>query len=121
LPEDQAVIRYQASIHNGPANAARHCYRSALLACKVTYTEAMRIVLTHEFGQIDSAKQEERLEARMDLHNDRVGLEIGTRSKGASEADLRDGVMKALLTGQLRIIDPVRKDLVPTKSLVPST
>lgn len=121
LPEDVAAARVKASIHNGPADAARHAYWSALLASKLSYTEAMRVVFTHEFRQIDSGVPQDKLEARMDLHNDRVGLEIGTRMKGASDLDLRDEVMKALLAGQLRFIDDKTKTLAPTKSLVPST
>lgn len=120
LPEAEAAARYQASIHNGPADAARHCYWSALLASKLAYNDAMRVVFTHEFGQIDSAEAGERLEARMDLHNDRVGLEIGTRNKGAGDADLTVMVLQALFTGQLRFIDAKTGTLVPTKSLVPS-
>lgn len=121
LPEDVARDRVKASIHNGPADAARHCYWSALLASKLTYTEAMRVVFTHEFRQIDSGVAQDKLEARMDLHNDRVGLEIGTRRKGASDLDLRDEVMDALLHGKLVFIDAKTGTLVPTKSLVPST
>ena len=120
LPADQVEARYRASIHNGPADAARHCYWSALLASKLTYNEAMRVVFTHEFNQIDSGVAQDQLEARMDLHNDRIGLEIGTRNKGASDIDLRDAVMKALFSGQLRFIDPKASTLVPTRSLVPS-
>jgi hypothetical protein len=120
LPADQVKARFQASVHNGPADAARHCYWSALLASKLTYNEAMRVVFTHEFDQIDSGVAQDKLEARMDLHNDRAGLEIGIRNKGASDLTLRDEVMKALFSGQLRCIDPKTSTLVPTRSLVPS-
>lgn len=120
LPEAEATARFQASIHNGPADAARHCYWSALLASKLAYNEAMRVVFTHEFGQIDSPEAGERLQAQMDLHNDRVGLEIGTRNKGASDPDLASLVLQALLSGQLRFIDAKTGTLVPTRSLVPS-
>jgi hypothetical protein len=61
-----------------------------------------------------------QLEARMDLHNNRVGLEIGTRMKGAADLDMRDAVLKALFTGHLRIINRNTRELVPTKSLQPS-
>lgn len=120
LPEDQAEARFRASIHNGPADAARHCYWSALLASKLSYNEAMRVVFTHEFHQIDSDKPQDRLEAQMDLHNDRVGLDIGGRNKGASEVDLNVAVLKALFSGQLRHIDRKTGTLAPTKSLQPS-
>lgn len=119
-PEAVMEARYRASIHNGPADAARHCYWSALLASRLTYNEAMRVVFTHEFRQIDSPEADQRLEAEMDLHNDRVGLEIGTRRKAASTPDLQEEVLKALLSGQLRFIDARTRALVPTRSLVPS-
>lgn len=119
LPEDVVAARVKASIRNGPADAARHCYWSALLASTLTYNEAMRVVFTHEFRQIDSTEAQDKLEARMDLHNDRVGLEIGTRRRGASNLDLREEVMIALLHGKLVVIDPATKALVPTRSLVP--
>ncbi len=120
LPENEAKARFKASIHNGPADAARHCYWSALLASKLSYNEAMRVVFTHEDEQISSSDAKQRMEARMDLHNDRVGLEIGTRMKGAGDLDLREAVMKALLHGQLVFLDERSLTLVPTRSLQPS-
>jgi hypothetical protein len=56
----------------------------------------------------------------MDLHNDRIGLEIGTRMKGATEVDLQAEVLRALFGGQLLVIDKATKALVPTRSLAPA-
>lgn len=120
LPQDQAEARFKASNRNGPADAARHCYWSALLASKLSHNEAMRVVFTHEFDQIEASEALERLAAQMDLHNDRVGLDIGGRNKGASDVDLTVAVLQALFSGQLRQIDVKTGTLVPTKSLQPS-
>jgi hypothetical protein len=121
LPKDAAKARYKASVHNGPADAARHCYWSALLASKLSHNEAMRIVFSHEFGAIERNDANERLEVQMDLHNNRVGLAIGGRAKGAANHELQDAVMKALISGRLRHIDVKARVLAPTKSLMPST
>lgn len=118
LPEADRPAARGASIHNGPADAARHCYWSALLASQLTYNEAMRVVFTHEFDAIDSGKAQDKLEARMDIHNDRIGLEIGTRMKGATKAQLQAACMDALTNGKLVVIDK-RGSLVPTRSLQP--
>lgn len=107
------------SIHNGPADAARHCYWSALLASKLPYNDAMRVVVTHEFGALESGKAQDKIEARMDLHNDRVGLEIGTRNKGATDTQLQDQCLEALFGGKLLVIDPTTSNLIPSKSLAP--
>ncbi|MBX6376689.1 MAG: hypothetical protein IRZ13_20985 [Acetobacteraceae bacterium] len=53
----------------------------------------------------------------MDIENDRVGLEIGTRMKGASEVDLQMEVLKALFSGKLVYIDKKTNRLAPTRSL----
>lgn len=107
------------SIHNGPADAARHCYWSALLASKLAYNDAMRVVVTHEFGAMESGKAQDKLEVRMDLHNDRVGLEIGTSMKDASDTQLQDKCLEALFGGRLLVIDPKTSTLIPSKSLAP--
>jgi hypothetical protein len=117
LPEDQQEARFRASLRDGPADAARHCYWSALLSSKLAYNDAMRVVFTHEFDDMDSGEVDRQLAARMDLHNDRVGLEIGTRMKGAGDVDLEVEVLKALFAGRLVHIDRATKSLVPTKSL----
>lgn len=117
LPEAEQERRFRASLRDGPADAARHCYWSALLASKLAYNDAMRVVFTHEFDDLDSGDADRQLAARMDLQNDRVGLEIGTRMKGASEVDLQTEVLKALFSGRLVFIDKASKSLAPTRSL----
>lgn len=110
-----------ASRNNGPADAVRHCYWSALLASKLAYNDAQRVVVDHEAVSVNSSKEAERLAADMDLHNDEVGLGIGALAQGASNEALQEAVLKALFSGRLRFIDPKTGKLVATKSLQPST
>lgn len=117
VPEEEQERRFRASLRDGPADAARHCYWSALLASKLAYNDAMRVVFTHEFDDLDSGEADRQLAARMDIANDRVGLEIGTRMKGASEVDLQMEVLKALFSGKLVYIDKKTNRLAPTRSL----
>lgn len=120
VAEPLRVAAFQAARRDGPADAARHCYWSARLASKLAYNDAMRAVFTHEFHSIESGKADEKLAARMDIHNDRVGLEIGVSMKGATDQQLQDATLKALFDGQLRVINRKTGALEPTKSLAPS-
>ncbi|MBX6376690.1 MAG: hypothetical protein IRZ13_20990 [Acetobacteraceae bacterium] len=40
VPEAEQERRFRASLRDGPADAARHCYWSALLASKLAYNDA---------------------------------------------------------------------------------
>ncbi|MBR0647458.1 DUF6973 domain-containing protein [Plastoroseomonas hellenica] len=121
LPEAQKEERAEASRNNGPADAVRHGYWSALLSSKLSYNDAMRVVFAHEADQIRSEDPLVKLASTMDLHNNQVGLDIGALAKGAANEVLREAVLKALFEGRLRFIEPKTGKLVPTKSLQPSS
>jgi len=102
-----------ASRNEGPADALRHCYLSAMLGRDIGYEDALLVLASHEMND-----QWGTPASRMDLYNNAVGLEIGVRMKSASDADLQEATMNAFLQGRLRIVDKANGNvLVPTKSL----
>ena len=97
----------------GPADALRHCFLSAMLARDLGYTDAMDVLVAHEMNDDWGSPA-----SRMDLFNNAVGLELGTRMKAASDVDLQVASMDAFLQGRLRVLDHNDGDkLVPTRSL----
>lgn len=90
--------RFGRNGHNDAADAFRHCFWSALLARELGFQAALRFTNAHE-----AYPQNPLGEKRMDVHNNRVGLNIG-RAKGTNQAiSLR--CMAALRSGQLKIIE----------------
>ncbi len=111
-PQAEAVA-YASRAQEGPADALRHCYLAAMLARDIGYTDAMDVLVAHEMNADWGTPA-----SRMDLHNNAVGLEIGTRMKAASDADLQVATLDAFLQGRLRVLDHNDGDkLVPTRSL----
>ncbi|WP_198370541.1 DUF6973 domain-containing protein [Roseomonas rosulenta] len=103
----------RASRNDGPADALRHCYLSAMLARDIGYSDALEVLIAHEMNAAWGSPS-----SQMDLHNNAVGLEIGVRLKSASDNDLKDAVMGAFLQGRLRVLDKANGNKpVPTHSL----
>ena len=123
LSQDQADSVAEISRNDGPADALRHCYWSALLASQLAYNDAMRVVMTHEFGRTEGS-----LASKMDIHNNSVGLRIGVankRTQGASpegiatnEGNIREAVMNAFLNAQLYVLSKDKSRLEPSRSLL---
>ena len=102
-----------ASRNEGPADALRHCFLAAMLARDIGYTDAMDVLVAHEMNAAWGSPA-----SQMDLFNNAVGLEIGTRMKVASDVDLQAATLDAFLQGRLRVLDHNDGDkLVPTRSL----
>lgn len=113
MSEEEAGATALASRNEGPADALRHCFLAAMLARDIGYTDAMEVLVAHEMNAAWGTPA-----SLMDLHNNAVGLEIGTRMKAASDVDLQVATMDAFLQGRLRVLDHADGDkLVPTRSL----
>lgn len=113
LPPDQAEAVARASRNDGPADALRHCFLSAMLARDLGYADALEVLVAHEMNADLGSPA-----SLMDLHNNAVGLEIGVRMKGASDLDLQVATTDAFLQGRLRVLDKANGNrLAPTKSL----
>ena len=107
------AIAYASRAQEGPADALRHCFLAAMLARDIGYTDAMNVLVAHEMNADWGSPA-----SRMDLFNNAVGLELGTRLKAASDVDLQVATMDAFLQGRLRVLDHANGDrLVPTRSL----
>lgn len=84
--------------HNGPADAFRHCYWSALLARDIGPDNAKSFTDAHEaYGDNPAG------EKAMDLHNNSVGIAIGRANPGASDAVLIGQCMLAVGDGRLQL------------------
>ena len=117
---------FWGAIRGGPADAARHCFWSARLASKLGYNDALLLVTTHEMTTLedpkvtDPAKKARNvLESAMDMANNAVGLQIGTKSANASDDELKKALLEALDTVQLLVLDKQSGGLVPSRSIVP--
>ncbi|MBR0682514.1 hypothetical protein GXW74_18630 [Roseomonas eburnea] len=113
MDEEEAEETASASRNAGPADALRHCYLSAMLGRDLGYEDALLVLTTHEMNAEWGSPA-----SRMDLFNNAIGIEIGVRSKTASDGDLQEATMNAFLQGRLRVVDKANGNvLVPTKSL----
>jgi len=84
-------------LHNGPADAFRHCYWSSLLARDIGPENALTFTSAHEaYGDNPEG------EKTMDLHNNSVGVSIGRRNPAATDAVLVGECINALNNGQLQ-------------------
>ena len=111
--DDAENIALASRNAEGPADALRHCFLAAMLARDLGYTDAMDVLVAHEMNAAWGSPA-----SQMDLVNNAVGLEIGTRMKAASDVDLQVAALDAFLQGRLRVLDHNDGDkLVPTRSL----
>jgi len=84
--------------HNGPADAFRHCYWSALLARDIGPDNALSFTNAHEAYGSNPAG-----EKAMDLHNNGVGVGIGGANPSATDDDLIQACRDAIDAGQLQL------------------
>ena len=86
-------------LHNGPGDAFRHCYWSALLARDIGPDNAQTFTDAHEaYGDNPAG------EKAMDLHNNGVGISIGRANQGATDGVLVGACINALNSGQLQLV-----------------
>ena len=79
-------------IHNGPADAFRHCYWSCLMSKEIGEEQSKKIGDIHE----ECASNQDPAEASMDLHNNAKGREI------AKNGDCEKGCKESLKKGELQ-------------------
>lgn len=87
--------------HNGNGDAFRHCYASALLARDIGPANARTFTNAHEAYSANPPG-----ERAMDLHNNAVGIRIGTHREGTSDATLSQLCMAAFAAGELMTVPP---------------
>ncbi|MCC7564815.1 MAG: DUF4157 domain-containing protein [Methanomicrobiaceae archaeon] len=94
---DRALVRARATglpgLHNGPADAWRHCYWNCTMTAEIGADQAETIATGHERHGDGPAN-----ENKMDLHNNAEG-----RACGGSDCDLC--CQRRLDAGQLRVLD----------------
>ena len=84
--------------HNGPADAFRHCYWSALLARDIGPDNAKSFTDAHEaYGDNPAG------EKSMDLHNNSVGIAIGKANPHADDSVLIGQCILAVNDGRLKL------------------
>lgn len=95
---------------NGPQDAVRHAYWSALMTVRVAGFIAEGVGTGHEGGTI--AKGEPHNESVMDLENNAIGRQIGQAllnsgltSSQIPDSELQNRVLNAFNAGQLTIMD----------------
>jgi hypothetical protein len=110
---DRALTRAQETglpgLHNGPADAWRHCYWNCTMTAEIGEDQAKIIADNHEIHGGGPA-----IESQMDYHNNHEG-----RACGGVDCD--QCCQGRLDAGQLRIIDEVNGTLIPSSSPARST
>ena len=89
---NELSVELGGGIHNGPADAFRHCYWSCLMAKEIGDEQAKEIGDIHE----NCASNQDSAEASMDFHNNAKGREVavkGNCEEGCKEA-LKEGVLQ---------------------------
>ncbi len=84
---------------NDASDAFRHCYWAALMVKEVGYNDALTFTNIHE-----SKPENDPAEKEMDLHNNRIGLEIGRMN--LSDEETSHKCLLALHSHQLKVIKP---------------
>jgi hypothetical protein len=92
----EAQKRFSTGLHNGPGDAFRHCYWSAMLARDIGADNAKTFTDAHEDWS-DNPPDEKA----MDLANNKVGIEIGKNNPSDSDQMLADRCQQALTDGKL--------------------
>ncbi|ASV76675.1 hypothetical protein THTE_4074 [Thermogutta terrifontis] len=85
-------------LHNGPADAFRHCYWSCLMCRRLGQDVAKRIADVHEYCARDD---QPAAEEAMDQFNNAVGRKIGKSAR--SDEDCSRGCESAVHEGRLQL------------------
>ena len=87
-------------IHNGEADAFRHCYWSCIMTIRMGEAQAKSVGDTHEEYAKNTQPKNEEI---MDLHNNEQGRKCGLLSKSKDECN--KGCISKLDSGDLWYID----------------
>lgn len=87
--------RFGYNGRNDETDAFRHCMWSGLISKRISHSEAMKFTTMHEMQDGNDFA-----EKSMDLHNNKVGAEIGQNV--GSERSIADECYKALQHGKLK-------------------
>jgi RHS repeat-associated protein len=124
----------QAELSGGKGDAWRHCYWSALMANDPrlrngTHYVGPNLLSTgvktetfpaYEIGRLyeDMDTKQSQMDRAMDMHNNNVGLQIGTKlGPNASRDDLMKACDKMLQRKQLIWIEPELREMTPAEKL----
>jgi hypothetical protein len=90
------------------ADAFRHTYWSALNAKYHGQSVALTIVMGHEIKRTPTgwAVPPNDGNSLMDVHNDLVGISIGTKFRNKSDGFIRAEILRLVNSGQLIMLDP---------------
>lgn len=91
----------RSGLHNGRCDAFRHCYWSALLARDLGAGNARSFTTAHENYSGNPPK-----ERAMDLHNNGVGIRIGSSDTKATDGEFSVKFRAALNGGSLMTATP---------------
>jgi len=83
--------------HKDASDAFRHCYWSALITREIGENEALKFTTMHESSPLNAP-----IERNMDLHNNRIGIDIG--KNGGSDMLIANRCVEALKMGRLTTI-----------------
>ncbi len=95
----ETTKRFGFNGRNDKSDAFRHSYWSAIMARDLGYSQAEEFTTAHE-----SSPTNNPLEKKMDLHNNKIGLNIGRY--GGSDDTLAEKCVQALKRGQLYVLSP---------------
>jgi hypothetical protein len=98
--------------NGGQADAFRHAYWMALMSQNFNCSKAFRLGRAHERGNIrdfrkgrlEEGELPDSVSIAMDLYNNCVGVHIGFENRKASEIELAEIVIRAILAGEMMII-----------------
>lgn len=93
--ERETERRFGYNGRNDETDAFRHCMWSGLISKRISHSEALKFTTMHEMQDGNDF-----VEKSMDLHNNKVGAEIGQNV--GSERSIADECYKALQQGKLK-------------------
>lgn len=93
--ERETERRFGYNGRNDETDAFRHCMWSGLISKRISHSEALKFTTMHEMQDGNDFA-----EKSMDLHNNKVGAEIGQNV--GSERSIADECYKALQQGKLK-------------------
>lgn len=80
-----------SKLHNARGDAFRHCYWSCLITKKYTASVANKYTNFHEISPKNPCK-----EIEMDVHNNKIGIQIGTEKKDCESSCFSNQSLKIL-------------------------
>lgn len=98
--------------NGGQVDAFRHTYWMALLSSRIGPRRARSLGKAYERGnhiafrrgELEDGAQADAIASEMDLFNNELGIEIGSRNKGASTAELSNQSIESIRAGKGKIV-----------------